>query len=61
MLTAKERKYYRVSLAYFEQRHGKGRTATDSAFREFWAWYVMHGGTDGKQDVKAELGVEVKE
>ena len=61
MLTAKQRKYYRTALAYFEQRHGKGRTAIDAAFREFWAWYVMNHGTADKQDVKAELGVEVRE
>ena len=61
MLTAKQRKYYRTALAYFEQRHGKGRTAIDAAFREFWAWYVMRGGTADKQDVKQELGLEVRE
>jgi hypothetical protein len=61
MLTAKERKYYRVSLAYFEQMHGRGRTAKDVAFRQFWAWYVMRGGTADKADVKAELGLEVRE
>jgi hypothetical protein len=61
MLTAKQRKYYRTALAYFEQRHGKGKVATDTAFREFWAWYVMRGGTADKQDVKQELGLEVRE
>jgi hypothetical protein len=57
MLTAKQRKYYKVALTYYEQRHGKGRTATDAAFREFWSWYVMNHGAAEKQDVKAELGI----
>ena len=57
MLTAKQRKYYRTALAYFEQRNGKGKTAIDLAFREFWAWYIMSGGTADKPSVKAELGI----
>lgn len=61
MLTRAEIKRFKVDLAYFQQHHGKGKVATDLAFREFWAWYVMRGGTGDKAQVKAELGLEVRE
>ena len=56
MLTAADRKRWKHTLTYFEDRYGKGKVAITAAFSDYWRWYSMNR-PDGltKEELRKEV------